>query len=426
MIAFSHSEPGAALRAPAAGDYLPRFAARLLKRALEVSPVVVLMGARQTGKSTLVRSEPFLADRLYLTLDDPETHERARLEPRDLVRSAPRLTLDEVQREPGLLLAVKRAVDADRPRRNGRFLLTGSANLLLMQRVADTLAGRATYVTLWPLTRRERLGRGAPGIWSELLATPVAEWREAIESRRDDPADWRAAVRVGGYPTPAAALDGDDARSLWFDGYVRTYLERDLHALAAVDNLIDFRRLMRAASQRLGGLVNQAEMGRDVGIPRATAQRYLSLLETSFQLVRLAPFAVNRTKRLVRSPKLYWSDPALARWLSGGGPAGGAHLENLVLVDLLVWRDGRSPAPDVLFWRTTTDREVDFVVESDDRLLAIAVKAAANPGRRDAAGLRLFRDEYPERFAGGLLLYGGHDTQWMADGILAVPWWRVL
>ena len=124
--------------------YRPRHAAGLLQRALEAFPIVVLMGARQTGKSTLVRTEPFLADRLYLTLDDPETHEWARVEPQDLVRSGPQLTLDELQREPDLLLAIKRVVDEDRPRCNGRFLLTGSANLLLMQRLSETLAGRAT------------------------------------------------------------------------------------------------------------------------------------------------------------------------------------------------------------------------------------------------------------------------------------------
>ena len=143
--------------------YLPRFAARLLARALDAAPVVLLMGARQTGKSTLAQSEPFLADRLYLTLDDPETHERARRAARDLVRAAPRMTLDEVQREPDLLLAIKRAVDEDRPRRNGRFLLTGSANLLLMRRVSETLAGRAVYVNLWPPTRPSRSTAGHPG-----------------------------------------------------------------------------------------------------------------------------------------------------------------------------------------------------------------------------------------------------------------------
>jgi hypothetical protein len=417
-----------AIIADAMGDvsYRPRHAAGLLQQALDAFPVVVLMGARQTGKSTLVRTEPFLADRLYVTLDDPETHERARVAPRDLVRSAERLTLDEVQREPDLLLAIKRAVDEDQPRRTGRFLLTGSANLLLMQRVSETLAGRAAYVNLWSLCRRERLGRGTPGMWSELLATPVADWPRLFESKDEVPADWRTEVRISGYPTPAVGLSGDDARALWFDGYVRTYLERDLQSLAAVGNLVDFRRLMRVASQRLGGVINQADIGRDLQMPRSTVQRHLGLLETSFQLVRLPPYSVNRGKRLVKSPKLYWSDPALALWLSGAGAAAGEHLENLVLADLLVWRDGQAPAPEVLFWRTITDREVDFVIEAGDRLLGIEVKATATPGVGDTRGLRLFQQEYPDRFAGGLLLHGGRDTQWLAEGVLAVPWWRVL
>ena len=406
--------------------YLPRFAAALLRRALAVSPVVVVMGARQTGKSTLVQAAPFANDRLYLTLDDPDTHERARSEPDDLVRSAPQLTLDEVQREPDLLLAVKRAVDADRPRRPGRFILTGSANLLLMRQVSESLAGRATYVHLWPFSRRERHGRGSPGIWSDLLATPVAEWGELVAAQDAPDEDWGTAVGQSGYPTPAVELAGDDARALWFDGYVRTYLERDLQALSSVDSLLDFRRLMRAASHRLGGLVNQTEIARDTTIPRATVQRHLNLLETSFQVVRLPAYAVNRTKRLLKSPKMYWSDSALAMWLSGAGNATGVHLENLILIDLLVWRDGQSPAPEIMYWRTTTEREVDFVIESDDRLLAVEVKAAARPRRADIAGLRLFREEYADRFVGGLLLHGGSETQWLADGILATPWWRVV
>lgn len=406
--------------------YLPRHATGLLRRALASSPVVVLMGARQTGKSTLVRREPFLRDRLYLTLDDPETHERARLAPRDLLRSAPRLTLDEVQREPALLLAVKRAVDEDRPRRPGRFLLTGSANLLLMRRVSETLAGRAIYVTLWPLARRERLGLGTAGIWSQLLAAPCAEWPAVLDAGGGGIADWRGEARVGGYPPPAVELDSDDARTLWFDGYVQTYLERDLQALASVDNLVDFRRLMRTASHRLGGLTNQAEMGRDLQIPRATVQRHLNLLETSFQLLRLPAYAVNRTKRLVKSPKLYWSDPALALWLAGRAAPSPEHLENLVLADLLAWRDGQVPRPELLYWRTTSEREVDFVIELGERLLAIEVKAGVQPSYGDSAGLRLFRQEYGERFAGGLLLHGGEETQWLAEDVLAAPWWRVL
>ena len=406
-------------------SYIPRSAARLLRKALAVSPVVVVMGARQTGKSTLVQSEPLLAEHAYLTLDDPDVRERARLAPDDLVRSSPRLTLDEVQREPELLSSVKRAVDTDKPRRNGRFVLTGSANLLLMQRVSESLAGRATYVNLWPFTRQERLGRATPGIWSDLLATPAAEWPSVLEAQDDAAVDWRAAVRESGYPVPAFGLTDPDARALWFDGYVRTYLERDLQTLSGVGDLVDFRRLMRAASHRLGGLVNQTEIARDTGIPRATVQRYLNLLEISFQSIRVPAYSVNRTKRLIKGPKLYWSDPALAIWLSGSTEVTGAHLENLVFADLLAWRDGQVPSPEVLYWRTTTDREVDFVVESDERLLAIEVKTAA-ARYADTTGLRLFREEYADRFVGGLLLHGGDETHRMSDGILAVPWWRVL
>ena len=406
--------------------YLPRHASHLLKRAVAASPVVVLMGARQTGKSTLVQSEPFLKDRLYLTLDDLGVRERAQIAAEDLVRSAPRLALDEVQREPGLLLAIKHAVDTDRPRRNGRFVLTGSANLLLMHRVSETLAGRASYVNLWPLTRRERLGLGSSGIWSELLSAPVSEWPALIDSCCSVPGNWHDEVRRGGYPTPSVELPSDDARALWFDGYLRTYLERDLQTMASIDNLVDFRRLMRAACTRLGTVVNQAGLGRDTQIPRVTVQRYLNLLETSFQLVRLEPYAISRAKRLVKSPKLYWSDPALALWLGGSGNPSGAHLETLVLHDLLVWRDGQVPAPEILFWRTTTDLEVDFVVEAGENLLPIEIKASANPGYSDTRGLRAFREEYRERFVGGLLLHGGDETQWLSNQILAVPWWRVL
>lgn len=178
-----------------------------------------------------------------------------------------------MQREPSLLLAIKRAVDTDRPRRNGRFVLTGSANLLLMHRVSETLAGRTTDVNLWPLTRRERLGLGISGIWSELLSIPVSDWPALIDSHPSMPGEWRDEVRRGGYPTPSVELPSNDARALWFDGYLRTHLERDPQTLASIDHLVDFRRLMRAACTRLGTVVNQAELGRDTQIPRVTVQR---------------------------------------------------------------------------------------------------------------------------------------------------------
>lgn len=404
---------------------LPRAAGQALEEALGRFPIVVITGARQTGKSTLVQTLPVLAGRPYLTLDDPELRDQARADPESVLARSTRLILDEVQRAPDLLLAVKRAVDRDRPRQPGRFVLTGSANLLLMHRVSESLAGRAYYVKLWPLTRRERQGAGATGIWSELLAAPAREWPSLVSSQKLAREDWRMLTDQGGLPVPAHELKEPQGRMQWFDGYVETYLERDLQILARIENLGDFRRLMRAAALRLGSVLNQAELGRDVGLARPTVHRWLNLLETSFQIVRVNAYAVNRTKRLVKSPKLYWSDVGLARYL-GRTEASGVHLENLVLSDLLAWRELVTPRPEVLYWRTVYQEEVDFVIEAGRKLVAIEVKATTRPGYRDARHLMTFRSEYGKSVVGSLLLHTGEDTFWLSEGVLAAPWWRLL
>lgn len=384
-------------------------------------PVTVLTGARQTGKSTLVRHQAGLGDVDYLTLDAFDVRADAREHPDDLVRRADRLVLDEVQREPELVLAIKRAVDE--ARRPGRFVLTGSANLLLMKRVSESLAGRAAHVSLWPLTRRELLGHGRAGMWSELLAHPVAAW-SGLLSDPGDGGDWRALALAGGYPTPAHELKSAEARALWFRGYVQTYLERDLQDLASIDNLPDFRRVMRALALRTGNLINQAEVGRDTGVSRPTVHRWMNLLETSYQLVRVEPYSVNRTKRLIKSPKVYWGDVGLALHLGGGGPTG-AHLENLVLLDLLAWRAAQLDPPEVLYWRTVSGEEVDFVIEDRGKLLAIEVKSG--PFRpRDAKHLRSFVAEYGPAVHGALVLHDGPELVRVSDRIVAAPWSRVL
>ena len=402
----------------------PRAIAEALRATLEALPVVLVTGARQTGKSTLVRELLQTGDRLYLTLDDYDVLAQARDAPDQLVRRAPRLTLDEVQRSPDLLLAIKRAVDEDRG--PGRFLLTGSANLLLMRNVSESLAGRAIYLTLWPLTRREQLGLGRAGRWSALLDAPPSEWPDVLAADDAPQEDWRELACRGGYPPPSLQLADDAARSVWFSGYVRTYLERDLQELSAVQNLVDFRRLMGAACLRIGQVVNQTELGRDVGLPQPTVHRYLNLLETTYQLVRIPAYAVNRTKRLTKSPKLFWADTGLALHLSGESEPRGAHLENLIAHDLIAWRDTHLDPPTILYWRTTTGAEVDFVIEAGARLLPIEVKAAVSVRPADARHLHSFRAEYPDRSLPGVLLYTGEETYWLTDEVLAVPWWRVV
>jgi len=402
---------------------LTRFVMRSLADRLRVMPVVVVTGARQTGKSTLVH-ELAPEGRRYVTLDDLDMRDLAHRDPDALLGDSQTTTIDEIQREPAILHAIKRAVD--RRRKPGQFVLTGSANLLMMNRVAESLAGRASYLTLWPLTRSERRGEGSCGLWSELLSARDESWLDLLRAQPTTDEDWTDVARCGGFPWPALRLSSRSDRAVWFDGYVRTYLERDLQDLSAVSSLTDFRRLMRAASLRVGQLVNQAELGRDVAMTQPTVHRYLNLLEVSYVIVRIPAFATNRTKRLIKSPKLYWSDVGLALHLAGVDEPSGAHLENLVFQDLLAWRDARTDRAEVTYWRTALGEEVDFVVEAGGHLLPIEIKATTRPRLADARHLLAFRSEYGRKARAGLLLHTGTATEWLASGILATPWWRVL
>jgi predicted AAA+ superfamily ATPase len=401
---------------------VPRLVAKSLADRLRVMPAVVVTGARQTGKSTLAQ-ELSPGERTYFSLDDLDVLNAARRDPEVLVGGTRPVTLDEVQREPDLLRAVKRAID--KKRTPGRFLLTGSANLSLMRQVSESLAGRATYLTLWPMTRREQAGLGRCGLWEELLLARDDEWPDLLSSQPEEAEDWRALARRGGFPTPSLHMRAARDRAIWFDGYVRTYLERDLQDLSTIAALPDFRRLMSAVCHRLGQLMNQTELGRDVALPQPTVHRYLNLLETSYLLVRLPAYAVNRTKRLIKAPKLYWGDTGVALHLGGAEPQG-AHFENLVLQDLLAWRDARLERAEVCYWRTASGEEVDFVIENGAQLLPIEVKATPRPRLGDAAHLRSFRKEYGKKARAGLLLHTGKAIEWIAPDVLAVPWWRVL
>jgi len=402
---------------------LPRLLAVALRERMRVMPALVVTGPRQAGKSTLAQ-QLAPGKRRYRTLDDLDVLDAARRDPEALLGSGEAITLDEVQRAPELMQAVKRAIDQRRVA--GRFLLTGSANLLMMRQVSESLAGRASYLTLWPMTRREQRGDGRAGLWGELLGNPEAKWLDLLASQPDTAEDWRALALRGGFPTPALELTRAADRAVWFDGYVRTYLERDLQDLAVIGSLPDYRRLMRAACLRIGQLTNQTELGRDVALPQATVHRWLNLLETSYLLVRLPAYAVNRTKRLIKTPKLYWGDPGVALHLAGITQPEGAHLENVVLLDLLAWRDAQLARAEIGYWRTASGEEVDFVIESEDRLLPVEVKAAARPRLADAAHLRSLRAEYGKKARAGLLLHTGSALEWLAPDVLAAPWWRVL
>lgn len=406
--------------------YLPRLAEKHLSAVLGAQPVAVLVGARQTGKSTLIAHTPQTREMLHLTLDDLDTRAQALSDPEGLVARADRLAIDEVQRAPDLLIAIKRAVDLDR--RPGRFVLTGSANLLAMKNVQESLSGRASYVTLWPLTRGERMGAGRAGQWTALFETPPSRWRELLESAPAyDYADWREVVRLSHYPPVRVTGMTADQQADWLQGYIEAFLAYDIAELSALSKPLDLLRLMRAACKSLGQPEHQAAWAQATGLTTSTVSRWTDLLSVTYQLIRVPAFSVNRTSRLTRKPRLYWSDPAMALHLAGYPAPGGAHLENMVLADLNAWCSAQSQRPVVHHWRTTTHAEVDFVVERPDgSVLPIEVKATTSPGVSDTAGLRAFLDEYADIAAGGLLLHGGSEIHTLGRGIVAAPWWQVM
>ncbi len=382
-------------------------------------PVVVLTGLRQTGKSTLLQCDPSLKDRLYVSLDDFAQREAARRDPEAFLSRGEPLSIDEAHRSPELLLEVKRAVDRDR--RPGRFLLSGSANFALLKSTADSLAGRAVYLTLHPFTRRELQGAvRRPPVLHRFFADGHPPRNDGQSGLRTDE------VFLGGLPPVALG----DARTpgVWFTGYEQTYLERDVRDLGRIADLPTFRNLLRLTALRTAQVLKVSELARDAKLSAATAGRYLGVLEASFVLTRVPPFLSNEASRLIKSPKLYLSDAGLAAHLIGlapedqtvAAPTWGALLETYVAQNLQGILSAEWPGARLSYWHVQGRHEVDFVVESGRDCMAVEVKGAARWEERDLSGLRVFLQRTP-RCRAAILAYTGTATVSLGDNLWAVP-----
>lgn len=374
----------------------PRHLTPEIREALADTPVVLLGGARQVGKSTLAQrlaAEGFGgADAArYLTLDDATVLAAAQADPDAFVRSlGGPAVIDEVQRAPGLFRAVKAVVDEDR--RPGRLLLTGSADVLLLPSVSESLAGRMEALTLWPFSQGELEG-SREGFVDALFAD---ELPDAVGGDAVGPADlWGRVVR-GGYPE-ALARASAKRRARWYESYVTTILQRDVRDLANVEGLTQMPRLLQLLAARTGALMNYSEASRSAGIPNTTLKRYLALLEATFLVRELPAWAANLSKRLVKSPKGLVTDTGLAAELvgareEGGGPAEAARgglVETFVAMELEKQRAWASRRVTLHHFRTGSGREVDVVVEdAAGALVGVEVKAASSVGGGDFGGLR--------------------------------------
>lgn len=399
--------------------YRDRELSPLVREAMKTFPVVVVTGLRQAGKTTFLRGDTAFRDRRYLTLDDFATFEAARRDPDALIAGGEPMIIDEVQRSPDLLIAVKRAVDENRS--PGRFLLSGSANLALLGSVSESLAGRALYLTLHPFTRRERQGRlDEPPFLVQFLEQPGLPRDRGAEVLPEEE------ILDGGLPP--VALGDAASRDLWFLGYEQTYLERDVRDLSQVADLVSFRNVLHLAALRTGRLLNQSELARDARLPATTVSRYLGLLETSFVLARLTPFLQSRAGRLIKSPKILLTDSGLAAHLTAvtdlgvtaEEPMRGALFETYVWQNLAAILGAHRPKARLDFWSVQGRYEVDFVVTSGRTSIGIEVKAAGRFSERDLAGLKAFMDSTPGARA-GVLAYNGTEALAVGKDLYAIP-----
>ena len=396
----------------------PRFSVDQVKAALIDTPVVLVTGPRQCGKTTLVRG--FTSHR-YITLDDDTVLEAARGDPSGFVRGLDQAIVDEVQRAPDLLRAIKKTIDVDR--RPGRFLLTGSANVLTLPQVSESLAGRMQVVNLLPLSRAE-IGEKKPTFLQKAMAGRVAKTTEYLIG--DDLVD---AVFTGGYPEMIQRRDRQRRRA-WARGYVNAIVQRDVRDIAELEKMDQMPRLLKVLAHHSGQLTNFTQIGGQIGLDDKTTRKYVAILEQLFLVRRVEPWFRNRLKRLVKTPKLHFLDSGLLAAILGtteerigkDRSVFGPLLETFVFAEVMKQVDWLAETCRLHHYRDKDQDEVDIIVEGEGgELVSIEVKAAATVTVSDFKGLRKLSAACGEDFKLGVVLYDGEQTVPFGERMFAAP-----
>lgn len=397
-----------------------RFVEHRVQEALSDTPVVLITGPRRAGKTTLVRKMGE-AGRSYITLDDQTALEAARADPSGFIRGLDRAVIDEIQRAPDLLLAIKKTVDEDY--RPGRFLLTGSANVLTLPRVADSLAGRMETLRMLPLSRAEI--RGAPPTFLERLFSGTLQG-DKLAIVGDELVQL---ALMGGFPE-AVARESERRRQDWARSYLTSVLTRDLRDIAEIEKLTELPKFVRLLAEHSGQLVNYSQLGSSINVSYKTSQRYVALLEQVFLVATLQPWYTNALKRIVKTPKLHFLDSGLlaaARGLSfervkANRELFGALLETFVFSEVLKLMTASELRLTPYHFRDQQMREVDIVLERDDGMIVgIEIKASATVKANDFGGLRTLAEACKDRFAYGVVLYDSTDLVPFGDKLAAAP-----
>jgi predicted AAA+ superfamily ATPase len=398
--------------------YIPRGLEPVLQKAVREFPAVTLVGPRQSGKTTLLK-HLFESQYPIISLEPPDVRLAALNDPRGFLNLHPApVVFDEIQYAPELLPYIKEQIDAHRERA-GQYILTGSQNLLLMQQVTESLAGRAAIMKLLPLSCREIQHNSQAALPWE--ATPVS--RAVTETAVPL---WDQILR-GFYPELVCSPERD-AR-MWQASYVQTYLERDVRNLRNIGDLTLFQTFLRALAARSAQILNMSELARDVGIAVNTVRDWISILEASFQIFILRPYYANIGKRLVKSPKVYFMDTGLLCYLVGlrdaehasAGPMGGAIFENLVVTELFKIFNHRGEEPTLYFWRTAAGAEVDLIIESQGKLIPLEIKQSGTPRPDMAKDVQSFQRDFATRTGKGFVIHSGRITLPLGNNVVALP-----
>ena len=399
--------------------YIERTMEGTLEKAAAEFPAVVLTGPRQSGKTTILR-HLFGEKSRYVSLEAPDTRAAALEDPRGFLEMYfPPVIFDEVQYAPDLLPYIKERIDSDR-HRSGQYLLTGSQNLLLMEKITESLAGRAAMLRLLPLSRREAEGRPAfPLPWEP-------ERPGGTERKPSFKEIWKNFLR-GGYPELATNPRRDIG--LWHASYVQTYLERDVRTIRQVGDLSQFQNFLRTLAARSAQLLNLTDVAKDLGLAVNTAKAWLSVLEATYQVIVLRPYFANIGKRLVKTPKVYFMDVGTLCYLTGlkdpghaaSGPMGGAIMETAVLSEIVKAITHMGIEPRVYFWRTSAGTEVDIIVETEGKLVPIEVKLSATPRSEMASSIKAFQTALGDKTLPGYVVHPGDVRLPLGSKVSALP-----
>lgn len=419
-------------------DSIKRSIIDIVAAQLEHEQIVALTGARQTGKTTLCEVQlpellnlPFT----YITFDDPDERLRFQRSAVSILENitTPLVVLDEVQKIPELFDPLKLVVDRERKKtveKRKQFVLTGSSQLLMMKNIRETLAGRVALCHMYPFSLHELTDGSEPPLLSRI-------WRDQVVTRQDverlnlsPPQKLRTlrAVRDehqtwGGYP-PVWQRSGEAERLKWLKNYRKTYLERDIADVGQVANIDTFALAQKLLCSRTANLLSISEVARDLGVAVNTLKRYLELLTMSFQSVLLPPWHENVSKRLIKSPKIYFPDVGLNRSILGEiSVSRGAAYESWVCAELLKWKQLQPVEPDLYFYRTAAGMEVDFLLTGEHGILPMEVKSSERVTSSDARSVETFLAEHPKTAHTGLVVYPGDEIIELRKNVWGVPDW---